>query len=462
MLRQPPPGGQRPWGRGRAHADFNAAAVGVKVDRVEIGSPAPDASLAQWLGYIERQHPQSIAMGLERVAEVRDRLGMHVRFPIITVGGTNGKGSTCALLEAMLAEAGYRVGCYTSPHLLAYNERVRVDRENLSDGDLCAAFAAVEAARGLVPLTYFEFGTLAALWHFDRARLDVAVLEVGLGGRLDAVNAFDADCAVITSIGLDHMDYLGPTREAIGFEKAGIFRSGRPAVVAEPDPPRTLLEHAAAVAARVLRTGIDFHVESDGLQWRYSGPGGMRAGLPHPSLRGPYQLGNAAAAITALDTLRERLPVAMSAVRQGLLRADLPGRFQVLPGRPVTILDVAHNPHAAERLATALGAMTGVRHTLFVFAMLADKDIEGVIRVVRPCADRWYLAPLGGPRGASVSRLDAALDAEQVFDPVERFGSVVEALAAAREAAGVDDRIVVFGSFLTVSQALMHLARRGA
>ena len=434
----------------------------MKVDRIEVGTPAPDAPLAHWLAYIERQHPQPVAMGLERVAEVRDSLGMHVRFPIITVGGTNGKGSTCALLEAMLAEGGYRVGCYTSPHLLAYNERVRVDRENLSDGDLCAAFAAVEAARGLVPLTYFEFGTLAALWHFDRTRLDVAVLEVGLGGRLDAVNAFDTDCAVITSIGLDHTEYLGPTREAIGFEKAGIFRGGRPAVIAEPDPPHTLLDHAAGVAARVLRIGADFRAESDGMQWRYSGPGGMRAGLPHPALRGPHQLGNAAAAITALDTLRERLPISMGAVRQGLLRADLPGRFQVLAGRPVTILDVAHNPHAAERLAAALAGMSGIRRTLFVFAMLADKDIEGVVRALRSGADRWYLAPLGGPRGAPVSRLDAALDAEQVFDPVERFGTVVEALAAAREAAGVDDRIVVFGSFLTVSQALMQLARRCA
>lgn len=434
----------------------------MKVDRLDVVPPPPDASLAQWLRYIEQQHPQPIAMGLERVAVVRDRLGLHPQFPIITVGGTNGKGSTCAMLEGILSEAGYRTGCYTSPHLLAYNERVRVDRDNLSDGALCAAFAAVEAAREDVQLTYFEFGTLAALWHFEQAGLDAAVLEVGLGGRLDAVNAFDADCAVITSIGLDHMEFLGPTRESIGFEKAGIFRAGKPAVIAEPDPPETLLAHAAGVGAPTLRLGTDFRAESDGVQWRYDGPGGLRSGLPHPALRGPYQLANAAAAITALDTLRDRLPIAMSAVRQGLLRADLPGRFQVMAGRPITILDVAHNPHAAQRLAEALQAMTGVSRTLFVFAMLADKDIEGVVRAVRSCADRWYLAPLDGPRGASVARLEAALDEAQVFDPVERFDNVVTALHAAREAAGVDDRIVVFGSFLTVSQALMQLARRGA
>ena len=429
-------------------------------DRGGSGAPARDAALADWLAYIEGRHPQSIAMGLDRVAEVRDRLNLRPDFAIVTVGGTNGKGSTCAFLEAILSEAGYRVGCYTSPHLLAYNERVRVARTNLSDAELGAAFAEIEAARGSVPLTYFEFGTLAALWHFCQRDLDVGVLEVGLGGRLDAVNAFDADCAVITSIGLDHMEYLGPTRESIGFEKAGIFRCGRPAVIAEPDPPHTLLDHALATGAHSVRLGVDFGAEPDGGQWKYVGPGGMRAGLPHPALRGRYQIDNAAAAITAIDTLRERLPVSMSAVRQGLLLAELPGRFQVLPGRPVTILDVAHNPHAAERLAVALAAMSGQHRTRFVFAMLADKDIEGVVRAVRAHADHWYLAPLPGPRGASIVRLETALDAEQVFDAVSSFDDVAQALAAAQDAAGVDDRIVVFGSFLTVSQALQQLVRR--
>ena len=426
----------------------------MKIEPPSGAAPGPDAGLADWLAYIERQHPPAIAMGLDRVAVVRDRLGLEFACPVITVGGTNGKGSTCAMLEAIAAAAGYRVGLYTSPHLRSYNERVRIDRRTASDASLCEAFRAVEEARGGVPLTYFEFGTLGAAWLFARAGLDLAILEVGLGGRLDAVNVFDADCSVVTSIGLDHMDLLGPTRESIGFEKAGIFRSGRPAVVGEKDPPVTMAEHARTVGAQWLQNGVDFRAESDATQWRYVGPGGARGGLPHPALRGSYQLDNAAAAIAALDTLRERLPVSMNAIRQGLVSVDLAGRFQVLPGRPVTILDVAHNPHAAQRLAAALGAMTDVGATHVVFAMLRDKDIEGVARAVKGEADRWYLAPLPGPRGAAAQALRQALDAAQVFDPVEGFASVAAALKAAQGAARPDDRIVVFGSFLTVAQAL--------
>jgi dihydrofolate synthase/folylpolyglutamate synthase len=422
-------------------------------------APGPGAALPDWLGYIERQHSQAIAMGLERVAAVRDRLGIAFGCPVITVGGTNGKGSTCAMLEGMAAAAGYRVGLYTSPHLRSFNERVRVNRSPVPDAALCEAFAAVEAERAGVPLTYFEFGTLGAAWLFERSRIDLAVLEVGLGGRLDAVNAFDADCAVITAIGLDHTDLLGSTRESIGFEKAGIMRAGRPVVVAEPDPPPSVVEHARSVGARLIQGGVDFRAEPDGAQWRYVGPGGARGGLPHPALRGAYQIGNAAAAITALDTLRGRLPVSMNAVREGLLATDLAGRFQVLPGRPVVILDVAHNPHAAERLAGALGAMAEIRETHCVFAMLRDKDIEGVARAVKAQVDRWYLAPLPGPRGAGVAALEAALDAAGALDPVLRFASVADALDAARGAARPDDRILAFGSFLTVAQALEHLER---
>ncbi|MBX9961914.1 MAG: bifunctional tetrahydrofolate synthase/dihydrofolate synthase [Burkholderiales bacterium] len=429
----------------------------MKIEPPSGAAPGPGAALTDWLAYIERQHPQAIAMGLDRVAEVRDRLGLSLTCPVITVGGTNGKGSTCAMLESIAAAAGYRVGLYMSPHLTRYNERVRIDRRMASDAALCEAFRAVEQARGTVPLTYFEFGTLGAAWLFARAGLDLAILEVGLGGRLDAVNVFDADCAVVTSIGLDHMDLLGPTRESIGFEKAGIFRAGRPAVIAEPDPPASMRDAGRTVGVQWLQGGVDFRAESDGLQWRYVGPGGTRSGLPHPALRGSYQLGNAAGAITALDTLRERLPVSANAIREGLVTVELAGRFQVLPGRPVAILDVAHNPHAAERFAGALGAMTDVGATHAVFAMLRDKDIEGVARTVKTHVDRWYVAPLPGPRGAAVPALLQALDAAQVFDPVQSFDSVAAALAAARAAARPDDRIVVFGSFLTVAQALETL-----
>lgn len=416
-------------------------------------APGSGAGLEDWLRWIERQHPSTIAMGLERVHAVRQRLGIEFACPVITVGGTNGKGSTCAFLEAMLCEAGHRAGCYTSPHLHAYGERVRIDRRMASDAALAAAFAAVESARGGVPLTYFEFGTLAAAWLFQEQSVEVAILEVGLGGRLDAVNAFDTDCAVITSVGIDHVEWLGPTRESIGREKAGIFRPGRPAVVAERSVPGSMLDHAATTGARLLRLGVDFHAEPDGVQWRYRGPGGTRGGLPHPALRGVHQLENAAAAITALDTLRDRVPVDMGAIRQGLLLAELPGRFQVLPGRPVTILDVAHNPHAAERLAQSLEAMQDCRETLAVFGMLADKDIEGVVRAMRQRVDRWFVAPLPGPRGADVPRIAAALDAERVLEPVHACDSVADALSRARAAARPDDRIVVFGSFLTVEAA---------
>lgn len=418
------------------------------------------APLGDWLAYIEQQHPKAIEMGLERVLAVRDAMGLEPRFPIITVGGTNGKGSTCAMLEAVLDAAGYRVGCYTSPHLIAYNERVRVGRAVASDAELVESLAAVAAARGVVPLTYFEFGTLATMWLFERLPVDVAVLEVGLGGRLDAVNAFDADCAVITAIGLDHMDYLGPTRESIAFEKAGIFRPRCPAVIAEPDVPAPMLAYADAIGAVCLRIGEHFRAEPDGVQWRYVGPGGVRGGLPHPALRGRYQLSNAAAAITALDMLRERLPVPAGAVRDGLLAATVPGRFQVLPGRPVTILDVAHNPHAAERLAAALAEMEHEGATHAVFGMLSDKDIAGVARAVKAHVDRWYLAPLPGPRGAQVDALQRGLDEACVLDPAFATESVTDALSRAQDAAQAGDRILAFGSFLTVAEAL-HALRRG-
>jgi dihydrofolate synthase/folylpolyglutamate synthase len=413
-------------------------------------------SLADWLRHIERQHPASIALGLERVAQVLSRMGITVGFPVITVGGTNGKGSTSAMLESILRAAGYRTGLYTSPHLVRYSERVRVAGVEASDEELADSFAAVEAARRDVPLTYFEFGTLGMLHVLCGRKVEAAVLEVGLGGRLDAVNVVDADCAVLTSVAIDHVDYLGPDRESIGREKAGIFRRGRPAVVADPDPPQSVLRSDA----RLLLLGRDFGYEAAGRQWTYWGPAGRRAGLDHPALRGAVQLRNAAAALCALDALRERLPVAMQEARRGLAEVSLPGRFQALPGQPQVILDVAHNVEAARTLAGNLGALGFAPETIAVCGMLRDKDIGGVLREVAPRITRWHLASLPGPRGATAEVLERELRACGARAPVARHDSPQSAFAAARAAAGENDKIVVFGSFLTVGEVIAWLKRR--
>jgi dihydrofolate synthase/folylpolyglutamate synthase len=406
-------------------------------------------SLADWLAYIERQHPQAIALGLDRVAEVFARLELDIACPLFTVGGTNGKGSTCAMLESILQAGGYRTGLYTSPHLLRYNERVRVGGREADDAALCESFAAVERARGEVPLTYFEYGTLAALHLFAGAGLEALVLEVGLGGRLDAVNVLDADCAVLTSVGIDHVEYLGSTREEIGREKAGIFRPGRPAVVADPDPPASVL----AADARLLLLGRDFGYQSQDTQWAYWGPAGKRSGLAHPALRGRVQLRNASAALAALDSLRERLPVAMQDVRRGLAEVSVPGRFQVLPGRPQVILDVAHNPQAAAVLAANLGDSGYSPEVIAVVGMLKDKDVAGVLRAVAPRITRWHLASLPGARGMNADSLFGVFAELGIKQPATRHASVAEALAAAKKEASENDKIVVFGSFLTVADA---------
>jgi dihydrofolate synthase/folylpolyglutamate synthase len=421
-------------------------------------------SLAGWLAYLETLHPKSIAMGLARVRAVYDRLGLRIDAPVIVVGGTNGKGSTCAFLEAILRAGGYRVGLYTSPHLRRYNERVRIAGQEADDGALMAAFETVERARTATvpatPLTYFEFGTLAALVLFAQARLDALVLEVGLGGRLDAVNLIDATVAVVTAVDLDHLDYLGATREAIGAEKAGIMRAGRPAVCGDRDPPASLIEHAQAIAATLFRLGHEFDYVDERVQWRYRGPGGERFGLPVPALRGRYQLANAATALTALDLIRKAVPIDAGAVRAGLAGVELAGRFQVLPGRPTIVLDVAHNPQAAGALAATLGEMGYHPHTRAVVGMLSDKDIDGVVAHLAPRVDRWYVATLPGPRGANAQVLADHLRARGVdADAIAPFADVPAALAAARDASDDTDRIVVFGSFLTVAAALAALAR---
>jgi dihydrofolate synthase / folylpolyglutamate synthase len=412
-------------------------------------------SLPGWLEYIEKQHPSTIALGLERVGEVLGRLQAGLACPVITVGGTNGKGSTCAMLESILRAAGYRTGLYTSPHLVRYNERVRIAGAEEGDAELAEAFAAVEAARGEVPLTYFEFGTLAALWIFNQRKVEAAVLEVGLGGRLDAVNAVDADCAVLTSVAIDHIDYLGGTREAIGREKAGIFRAGRPAVVADPDPPRSVLD----APGEKLLIGRDFGFTAEASQWAYWGPGGKRGGIAHPALRGAIQLRNAAAALCALDALRVALPVAMQEVRRGLAEVTLPARFEVLPGRPQVILDVAHNVEAAQTLERNLSASGFAPEVIAVCGMLRDKDVGGVLRALAPRITRWHLASLPGPRAAAAAELAAQLDALGVARAaVHAHASPAKAFAAARESANENDKIVVFGSFLTVGEVKAWLS----
>ena len=416
-------------------------------------------TLALWLAYLATLHPNTIALGLDRVRVVYARLGIAFACPVITVAGTNGKGSTCALLERMLVAGGYRVGLYTSPHLLRYNERVRIAGVEATDDALCAAFEAVEDARADTALTYFEFGTLAALWLFARSGLDALVLEVGLGGRLDAVNIIDADVAIVTSVAIDHVAYLGETREAIGFEKAGIYRARRAAICADRNPPHSLLEHARVLEAKLLRIGGDYDFTVQAGQWSYRGPGGARHGLPHPALRGAVQLGNAATALTALDVLRNRLPLSMGAVREALVDIALPGRFQVLPGRPVQVFDVAHNPQAAKVLADNLGAMGFHPETWAVFAIMADKDIDGVIAALKARVDRWFVATLPPPRGASAAMLRTRLESAGVANTaIREFDDPVTAYGAALGGVTEADRIVVLGSFLTVAAAQSALS----
>jgi dihydrofolate synthase/folylpolyglutamate synthase len=404
-------------------------------------------------------HPVAIDMGLERVATVGARLDLRFDCPVITVGGTNGKGSTCAMLESMLMQGSYRVGLYTSPHILDFNERARIDGHSVSDAVLCDAFAAVEAVRADVSLTYFEFTTLAILKLFADAKLDVVIMEVGLGGRLDAVNIIDPDVAIVTSVDLDHQDYLGDTREKIGFEKAGIFRSQRTAICGDPAPPQSLVEHANAIGADLWLFGRDFNYSGDRQQWSYGGRAIRRHALAYPSLRGANQLLNASAALAALEVLRDRLPLGAQEIRAGLVLVELPGRFQVLPGRPAVILDVAHNPHAAATLAQNLDQMGFFPYTYAVFGAMSDKDVSGILSHLKDKIDHWYFCDLPLPRAASAESLASALsDAGFVAGKdaggersVQCFGTPAEAYAAARDRVGENDRIIVFGSFLTVA-----------
>jgi dihydrofolate synthase/folylpolyglutamate synthase len=429
---------------------------------------ASASSLSCWLERLETLHFRAIDLSLDRVRQVAARLNLALGCPTLVVGGTNGKGSTCAMADSILRAAGYRVGLYTSPHLLRFNERARIDGREVGDDELVEQFEEVDAARAATPLTYFEFTTLAVLRLFSQAGLDAAVLEIGLGGRGDAVNIVDADCSVLTSIDLDHMDYLGPTREHIGFEKAHIFRPGRPAICGDPQPPDSVLEMAARMGANLWLFGRDFNYQGDRQQWSYGGRRIRRSALPYPALRGANQLLNASAVLAALEALEERLPVSQQAVRQGLLSVDLPARFQVLPGRPTVILDVAHNPHAAAVLAHNLDSMGFFPVTHAVFGMLADKDVAGVVSKLKDRIDCWHIAPTPGARGLSAAAAADVLRAQGAGhgpqQSVATYESIGAALDGALGAAAPDDRILVFGSFMTVGEAMRwrEVSKRGA
>jgi len=373
------------------------------------------------------------------------------------VAGTNGKGSTCAMLEAMLLQSGYRTGLYIKPQFLDFNERARINGEMASDEALVSAFDVVESARGDIDLTYFEFTTLAICQLLSTAQIDVAIVEVGLGGRLDAVNVIDADVSIVTSIDIDHKDYLGDTREEIGFEKAGIFRPGRPAICSDPQPPASLIKHAEDIGADLWLIGRDFNYQGDKQQWAYGGRSQRRNSLAYPALRGANQLLNASAALAALEALRLVLPVGAQEVRAGLAMVELPGRFQVLAGRPTTVLDVAHNPHAAAALAQNLGNMGFHRFTYAVFGIMQDKDIDAVIEHMGPYVDHWCVTALPSPRSANPDELAKKLEAKKPSGvkpdefSVTTFADPGAAFQDATSRAGQDDRIVVFGSFYTVA-----------
>ncbi|BDT66143.1 dihydrofolate synthase/folylpolyglutamate synthase [Comamonadaceae bacterium OS-1] len=413
-------------------------------------------TLNDWLAHCERLHPTTIELGLDRVRTVAQRMGLALTCPVITVAGTNGKGSTCAMLEAILLQSGYRTGVYTSPHLVHFEERCRIGGEIAGAADFVAHFAAVESARGDISLSYFEFSTLAILRLMAQSQLDVAILEVGLGGRLDAVNIIDTDCAIITSVDLDHMEFLGTTREAIGFEKAGIMRAGKPVVVSDPMPPQSVLDHAQAIGADLWRFGEDFNFSGDKQQWGWAGRGRRYAGLGYPGLRGANQLMNASGVLAALTALREQLPITAQAVRTGLSMVELPGRFQIVPGQPTLVLDVAHNPHAVAALAANLDAMGFYPTTHAVFGAMADKDLLPMLARIGPLIDRWYFTDMPTPRAATAAHLQTQWLAQNTRKDASSsvHTDPMQALHAAIAAADPADRIVVFGSFYTVGGVL--------
>lgn len=416
-------------------------------------TPQALQSLDDWLAHCERMHPTSMDLSLERTVQVKQRLGTTFRVPLITVAGTNGKGSTCAMLEAIALAAGYRVGLYQKPELVHFTERCRVNGAPVAADALVPHMAKVEAARGEVTLTKFEFTTLAIANLLAEAELDLVILEVGLGGRFDAVNAFDTDCAIITSIDLDHTEWLGPDRESIGFEKAHVMRPGKPAIVSDPVPPHTVVDHANRIGADLWLVGRDFNHSGDRQQWNWAGRGRRYNGLAFPALRGANQLVNASGVLAAFEALRGVLPITAQAIRQGLALVELPGRFQVVPGQPTLVLDVAHNPQSVGALAVNLDAIGFYPRTLAVFGAMRDKDIAGLLQRIRPLVDVWHLTDLPTARAAKATEIAAVLGEGT---ETHCHATPSEALAAALAQADPADRIVVFGSFFTVGGVLQH------
>ncbi|MBJ3814432.1 bifunctional tetrahydrofolate synthase/dihydrofolate synthase [Shimwellia pseudoproteus] len=405
--------------------------------------PQATSPLATWLSYLEHLHSKTIDLGLERVRKVAQTMAILKPAPFVfTVAGTNGKGTTCRTLETALTAAGMRVGVYSSPHLIRYTERVRIAGQELPESAHTASFAAIESQRGETSLSYFEYGTLSALWLFKQAQLDVVILEVGLGGRLDATNIVDSDVAVVTSIALDHTDWLGPDRESIGREKAGIFRPGKPAVVGEPEMPGTIAEVAHQKGAYLLRRGVDWDYRVEDDSWSFQDGAGQLTNLPLPLVPQP----NAATALAALRA--SGLPVTEQHIHQGILNATLPGRFQIVSAHPRVILDVAHNPHAAQYLAGRLRSQPSAGRLLAVIGMLHDKDIAGTLAQLSDLVDIWYCAPLEGPRGASAEQLTEHLGGGTVYT------SVADAWHAALADAQPQDTLLVCGSFHTVAHVM--------
>ena len=411
-------------------------------------------TLDDWLRWQETLHPKAIDLSLNRVRTVLRRLQPEPpAYPAITVGGTNGKGSCVAMLGAILRAAGYRVGTYTSPHLLRYNERIQVNGVAADDSAIVRAFTRIDAARGDISLTYFEFGTLAALELFHDSAVDVAVLEVGLGGRLDAVNIVDAAAALVVSIGIDHTDWLGADRDSIGYEKAGIYRPERPAICADPDPPPRLIEHARAIGAGLIQVNGNYAYSRVGDRWRWCSDSVRFNDLPLPLLQGEHQIGNAAAVLATLNSLRDRLPVTAEAIHTGLAQVQLAGRFQIIPGPVEWILDVAHNSSAAAVLAAQLRSRPCLGRTCAIVGLLADKDAQSVIAALLGVVDEWRPVSLAGSRGRTGAELAALLRSVGI-QAVAAHEDIASACQATMKTADVGDRILVFGSFHMVAPVL--------